>query len=150
MMIRSVLRALGTAAAILLGAGLAHAQSFALVVSAENAYDADPDTAKAQVRRLYLKDQSAWPGGEDAAPFARSDDSPEQQAFLASVLGLNPTELAAHWARLKQINGETPPRAVASARLLVRQIARNPGAFAVLAADEATEAEGVRVLFTFE
>lgn len=128
----------------------AAAQTFAVIVHADNTFQADDAGTVEQLRRLYLKDQTSWPGGADAIAFAREEGTPEQDAFLSAVVGMSPSEEQAHWLRLKQIRGETEPRAVGSSRILARQIARNEGAFSVVLASEAADMEGVRVLYTFD
>jgi len=142
----------GLAGLVLLAAAapLSAAQTFAVIVSEENAYAGEGAAAVQQLRRLYLREQTSWPGGQDAVAFAREPGSPEQTAFLATVVGMTQAEETAHWLRMKQIRGEAEPRAVGSARILARQVARNPGAFAVVLYEEAASMEGVRVIHAFD
>jgi hypothetical protein len=125
------------------------AQTYAVVVNAENDFTGDDAKKKTQIKRLYLKEQTAWPGGPDAIPFGRDEGSAEQTAFMQSVLGMSSSEIEGHWLKLKQIRGETPPRSIGSARILARQIGKNPGAFGVVLASEAGAIAGGKVLFEF-
>ncbi len=127
----------------------ARAETYAVVVNAENGFSGDDGALRTQIKRLYLKEQSTWPGGQDAVPFGREDGSPAQLAFMKSVLGMIDSEFAGHWLKLKQIRGETPPRGIGSARILSRQIGKKPGAFGVVLASEAATIEGGKILFEF-
>ncbi len=129
--------------------GVAKAETYAVVVNAENGFDGDDAKKKTQVKRLYLKEQSSWPGGADAVPFGREDGSAEQNAFQSVVLGMSDSDVEGHWLRLKQVRGETPPRGVGSMRILARQIGKQPGAFGVVIASEAAGIEKSKVLFEF-
>ena len=57
--------------------------------------------------------------------------------------------LGRHWLRLKNMHGSTPPRAVGSARLAIKHVARRKGAFTIVEASSAANAKNVRVLFEF-
>lgn len=143
-------------AAVATGAGLwlcqpAAAGNYAVIVNAANSYAADGDAAKAQIKRLYLKVQRSWPGGQSAVPFGRDAGSAEQAAFEKDVLGMSNSAVDGHWLKLKQTSGETPPRGVGSARILIRQVGKEPGAFGVVTAAEKGQLGGdVKVLFEFE
>ncbi len=125
------------------------AQEYAVMVNAQNGFSGDDNVKRTQIKRLYLKEQKNWPGGVEAIPFGREEGSAAQQAFIQKVLGMTGTELEAHWLKLKQMSGETPPRGVGSARILARQIGKKPGAFGVVQASEAAAVEGGKVLFEF-
>ena len=127
----------------------ASAAKFALIVNANTKYDGAPEKAKEQVRRLFLKQHADWPGGTVAIALARSPNSPAENAFSKDILGMSETELNEHWLKLKQTRGETPPRAVASDRILLRLIGKKPGAFSYIALDDFVETEGVEILIEF-
>jgi len=122
---------------------------FAVVAHQDNAGFESVADAKATVKKLYLKELTQWPGGVEARPYARERQSQEQAAFVKDVLGMTDAELARHWLRLKNASGTTPPKDVDSERLLLKFVARNQGAFGVVALDAARSAEGVKVLFEF-
>jgi len=128
----------------------ANAETFVVIVNAENSYSQDGDVAKQQVRRLFLKEQSSWPGNIEATPLSREAGAPAEVAFLANVLGMTQAELESHWLHLKQTQGDTPPRAVGSTRILSRLISKTPGAFGVVLKSATDSMEGVRVLFEFD
>ncbi|PHS27610.1 MAG: hypothetical protein COA85_05085 [Robiginitomaculum sp.] len=127
----------------------AQTQTFAVVVNAANGFTGDENTKRTQIKRLYLKEQTAWPGGSEAIPFGREAGSAEQMAFEKSVLSMSSAEIEGHWLKLKQIRGETPPRGIGSVRILARQVGKKPGAFGVILASEAATIEGAKVLFEF-
>ncbi len=140
---------LATLAGMFIGSAIAQADDFAVVVNAGNTYSADDAGLKTQIKRLYLKESSSWPSGDEALPFGRADDSPEQLAFMKNVLGMSANELEGHWLKLKQISGETPPRAIGSGRILARQIGKNPGAFGIFPLADAQTIEGGKILLQF-
>jgi len=122
--------------------------TYALVVNDKNPASTKGDTTKGLVKDLFLKNLGQWPGGLEAKPYAREATSAEMTAFGKQVLGMSEAEIARHWLRLKNSNGNTPPRAVDSDRLMLKFVARHEGAFGVLRAD-AAKAEGIKVLFEF-
>ena len=128
----------------------ASAETFALIVNADKDYTDERAQMIAQIRRLYLKEQRDWPGGADAIAFARPENTPEDSAFRRVILELKDAELEAYWLRLKQTQGETPPRAIGSSRIVLRQVSRRQGAFSIVTLDDLGAAPGVKVLFKFE
>ncbi|MEQ8387926.1 MAG: hypothetical protein RLP16_06510 [Alphaproteobacteria bacterium] len=138
-----------TAVFLTAAGGTAQAEDFILVVNSANPIAAGGDT-KTVIKRLYLKQMSEWPHGEKSIVFDREPDSAAYQGFIASVLGMSQAELDDHWLRLKQTTGDTPPRSVGSARILVRQIEKNAGALSYMPASEAEDlGEGVKILLKF-
>lgn len=124
--------------------------SYLLVINANNKYSGNGEEMRQEIRRLYLRHKSNWPDEETSSPLGRPVHTDAHQAFLTFVLGMTQTELNDHWSRLKQISGETPPREVERPRTLLRQIARDKGAFSVIAESETRKLPArVRVLFTF-
>lgn len=126
----------------------AQAADYAVVVNAANAYSADEADMKNVVKRIYLKQQTSWPNGTEGEPFAREDSSAEQTAFNAAVLGMDAAAHSDYWIKLKQTEGSVAPRSVGASSILMRQIARKPGGFGVVAASEPL-VDGVKVLFKF-
>ncbi len=125
---------------------------FVLVVNVANTFEGggNPRVLREVTRQLFLKKRSQWPNVLTAKPYSRSSDSPVQKAFNQSVLGLSEIELVNHWIALKQRTGQTPPREVASDRILIRFVERSPGAFGVLPRESLTGAsDRVKVLFSF-
>lgn len=127
----------------------AWAETYAVIVNGENQFSGDEETKRTEIKRLYLKEQTSWPGGIEAIPFGREAGSSEQVAFDKAVLEMSSSEIEGHWLKLKQIRGETPPRGIGSARILARQIGKNAGGFGVVLASEAGGIDGAKVLFEF-
>ena len=121
---------------------------FAVVVAAANPWQGDATQARALVKRLFLKQQLDWPSGKEARVYARPAGSDAMQAFVKRVLDMSPAELARHWLQMKNREGATPPREVASVRLLGKHFDKQPDAIAIMTVAEA-KAAGLRVLLEF-
>ena len=122
---------------------------YALVVNSANKCTETGEAAKAIIKKLFLKELTQWPDGLEAKPYAREGAAAEQVAFLKLVLGMSEAEVARHWLKMKNMNGTTPPKDVDSERMLLKHVAKTPGAFGIVKLDAAKGAEGVRVLFEF-
>lgn len=122
----------------------------AVVVNAANGFSGDQTEMVQTIKRIYLKQATSWPDGEQAVPFVVGADSPVFTKFSADVLGMSQSEINDHWTKVKQTDGETPPREIGSASILFRQIGRKTGAFGLVSdADAANLPEGVKILFTY-
>ncbi|MBK8098176.1 MAG: hypothetical protein IPK26_13775 [Planctomycetes bacterium] len=120
--------------------------TYVVVVNAKNAATETGDAAKAVVKKLFLKDLTQWPDGAEAKPYRRPDKSGAHDAFQQLVLGMSDAELARHWLRVKNQDGTTPPKEVDSDRMVLKYVARYPGAFGIVPKDAVKGVEGVRVL----
>ena len=126
------------------------AASYLVLVNANNRYLANAQDMRERVRKLYLKAERAWPDEVVSKPFGRPAGTPAQDAFVALILGMTPKEVAVHWRRLRGEERLIPPPAIDGVRALLQQIARDEGAFGVVAADESERLPAkVRVLFRF-
>jgi len=125
------------------------AEDYFVIANTSDSTFSIPTEAKLRIKQLYLKESKNWKASLTAKPFARPSDSPVQIAFEKTILGMSRNEINAHWLRLKQIRGETPPRAIGSTTILIRQLERKPGAFAVIRQDEYAQNENVIVLLAF-
>ncbi len=124
----------------------AQADEYAIIVNADSQITADDN----ELRNIYLKKQTKWSSGVEAIPFGRATHSPEQNAFLINVLGMNQAELDSYWASAKSKSGLTGPREVQSVSILLRQVRRKEGAFGVISSSDASDIpEGVKVLKSF-
>ncbi len=127
---------------------------FLVIVNTENQFESDEDTMKTVLSRLFLSDQKNWPDGSEAIIFARPPGSAEQLAFQEFVLEKSAIELSEHWLRLKQTQGETPPRAISSSRILLRQINMKPDAVSVISREDfdayVHAFDHVQILYSFE
>ena len=149
-MLSRLIIALGWLASVVV-AGSSRAETFVVVVNAENHFAATEEAARSELRRLYLKSKSAWPDTVVAVPYARPTTMPAQKAFVEHVLGFDETDLERHWRRLRETTGARPPETVESARELLQRVARNPGAFGVVGRDEAPKLPAnVRVLLVLQ
>ncbi len=105
--------------------------------------------AAIEIRNLYLKESNQWRDGTISKPFARSPLSPSQVAFEKHILKMTETELKTHWLKLKQIRGETAPRTISSISILLRQLERKKGAFAVMQSEEYIPHEQTKIIYRF-
>lgn len=141
--------ALGLCLFLALGA-TARAESYAVIVNAQNSFMADELSSKQLVKNLFLRLMESWPSGVRARPLARHSSSSEHSALLSRVLNMTEPELALHWLTLKQKNGKTPPRVVKSTRILFKLVGKDQGAFAVVEQAALTRLPSdVRVLLKF-
>ncbi|MCR9243563.1 MAG: hypothetical protein NXI31_00920 [bacterium] len=117
------------------------------MINTKNPFGKTGAAARTTIKQLFLKGKSQWPNGKVAKPYARRATSSEQAAFQKSLLGMKDSELARHWLRIKNLNGQTPPKAVGSDRLLLKFVARHEGAFGVVRRSAVKGNSKVRVLF---
>lgn len=122
---------------------------YAVLVHKSNSYSADDATMKGFVKSLFLGQTSQWPDGTTAEPYARKDGSTEMQEFQNQVLGMSDAELSRHWIKMKNSKGITPPRALGSGRLAAKYVAKDAGAFVVVATSDVPSSGDVKTLFTF-
>ncbi|MGB0910084.1 MAG: hypothetical protein ACPGYT_06950 [Nitrospirales bacterium] len=125
--------------------------SFALVVNKQNSHTASREDMISLIARLYLKKGKMWPDSDvTCRPFDRMTNSPEHQYFMKSVLKMEEGRLSEHWAKMKQLRGDTPPRKIKSTRILLKLIEKNSGAFGIVKREDiATLPEKIKVLFLF-
>lgn len=137
--------------ASLLMAAASWAESYALLVNADNKYAAPVGEAKQEIKLLFLKQKTSWSDGMQAKPLARPQDSEENQIFLTHVLQMSPSEIAQYWLSMKQKTGQTPPREMDSPRILLKMISASREAFSLFKLSEVTPVPpGTRVLFVIE
>ena len=124
------------------------AESYAIIGNASNSVTSE--SAKQQIKRLYLKQQKKWRSGATATVFDRGEGTMEDKIFRERVLDMDPSACSNHWLSIKQKTGETPPRTIKSTRTLLKLVSRFEGSFGVVNQKEiATLPEGVRVLLAF-
>lgn len=121
----------------------------AVVVHVDNDFAGSGDDAIAIVKKLFLKELTRWPDGSEAKAYARPANSDPQVRFREKVLGMTEADLARHWLKMKSMNGATPPKEVASDRLVLKFVAKHPTAFGIVTLEAARGADGVRVLFEY-
>jgi hypothetical protein len=124
------------------------AVTYLVVVNANNPYSGREAAMRTAIKSLFLRDQIYWPDAGLSVPLVRPRDNAAFAAFVKDVLGMTLDELASHWRRLERDTGTTPPAQIGSARELLGRVARNQGAFSVIAEGEARKLPAkVRVLF---
>ncbi len=125
--------------------------SFALVINQHNPFTGNRQEAISLITRLFLKKGKMWPDTEvTCRPFDRDAKSPEHQHFVETVLKMSEGRLSEHWAKMKQLRGDTPPRKIKSARILLKLLEKNEGAFGIVnRKDIKTLPKHIKVLFSF-
>ncbi len=96
----------------------------------------DEERVRALLARIFLRLSPEWPDGLPAYPLARPAGHPASQLLQRRVFQRTAAELAHHWEVMNRRFGQEPPPVVGSARLLVRLVARQPGAVGILSAEE--------------
>lgn len=81
----------------------------------------------ADLRQLY-RGRVLSLGGQTAVPFNHPPRAPDRVIFDRIVLGMNADEIGRYWVDQKIRGGSSPPRTVDSVGLLLRVLARLPGA----------------------
>ena len=128
-------------------------EKFYVVVNEECDVDLEDKNVFHLLRRLYLKQQTFWPSGETSVFFARNEVSAEEKAFRKVVLHMTDAQLDDHWVKMKQMRGLTPPRAVNSTRILLRQMQLRRDAVGVISEHDylkhAKDSPRIKVLAMF-
>jgi ABC-type phosphate transport system substrate-binding protein len=84
--------------------------------------------SKEELRRLYLGEQDALPGGKRIVLVEEQQVRP---TFYARVVGMSPDRVKRHWlGKVFSGDREAPPRGFASSPEVVRFVAQTPDAIA--------------------
>jgi hypothetical protein len=108
------------------------AQTYHIVTTDVVEVGENSEQVRNQIAQLYLKERSSWSNNVPAVPFSRKASDPENSVFEKYILMKNAGEVTAHWARLKQLRGETPPKEVRSIRTLYRLLLKYDGGFGIV------------------
>lgn len=103
-----------------------------VVVNSENGFDGSEEEKRTLIRRILLKEVTAWPDGTEAKSFVPKAASPAGKALIEKIYMLSDAEFEAHWARVKQTTGQARPREVGSSRIMLKLIQRDKGAIGVI------------------
>ncbi len=123
------------------------AADFVVIVNSKNTYSASETEMKNVVKRIFLKQQSSWPGGSTTKVFDGKKGGLVQAAFSASMLKMDDVALASYWLGLKQKTGETPPRNVGSKNSMIKLVSKYDGAIGIIDKASAEDASGqVKIL----
>lgn len=106
--------------------------SFAVIVNRDNSLSGTSNELASVVARIFLKQQRDWPNQILSRVYDREPDSPEHQQFVEHILKMSEGRLSAHWMKMKQVNGETPPRVIRSAPILLRFIEKHKGGIGIV------------------
>ncbi len=91
---------------------------------------------KEELKRIYQKEKTEWPGDGTIIPFDQSASSPVRRAFSKKVLGSTVSEVQNFWINKKMTGGITGPKVFRSPTLVKKFVARTPGAIGYLAPDQ--------------
>ena len=124
---------------------------YAVVVNKNNEFQADGPTANEVLKAIFLREQSEWPSGLPAVPYARPRDCQEDDGFVAKILDMSKDAVAEHWLGMKRKDGRKSPAVIESDELLLQLVSTYDGAVGVCsnATLSHPDAEDVRVLVTF-
>ena len=93
-----------------------------VIVHPSNANSLD----NATIARIFLGKSKTFPDGAQAVPINLQEGSPASDAFNATVLGKNGSQLKAYWSQLVFTGKGAPPKQVDSEDELKKLIAANP------------------------
>jgi hypothetical protein len=136
--------ALAAGVAPALGAAGAQGQAdIAVIVHPDVAID---NLTLAELRRVWLGDREFWPSGERITLFIRAPVAAERDAVVSVLCRMTEAQFRQHWIA-KVFRNESPsgPKIVYSADSAREQVARVPGAIALVPASAAGTA-GVKVV----
>ncbi|MET0339456.1 MAG: hypothetical protein ABW252_00560 [Polyangiales bacterium] len=93
------------------------------------------EVSRAELRNLFLR-HSSMIGPHTAIPVHQQPTAAARDKFDAAVLSMSEAELGRYWVD-RRVRGESgPPRAIASLAVLLRVVAKLPGAVAYAYANE--------------
>ncbi len=125
-------------------------ETMAVIVNRGNPISGTSEELNNLVARIFLKQQKDWPNDISCRTYDREQDSLEHQQFIERVLNMSEGRLLAHWGKMKQLSGETPPRVIRSSSILLRFIAKHKGGVGIIKQEEVSKLpSSIKVLFTF-
>jgi ABC-type phosphate transport system substrate-binding protein len=117
----------------------AHAEDLVVVVHPDNT----ENPTRAQLAAMFTTRMQSWNGGTRVVPLNFPPRHEVRINFDRSVLQMSPDEVARYWIDRKIRGGNPPPKAVESAQLICRLVAKLPGSVGYV---PRSLAEGVRVI----
>ncbi len=125
-------------------------ETMAIIVNRGNPISGTSEELNHLVARIFLKQQKDWPSDISCRTYDREQDSLEHQQFVEHKLKMSEGRLLAHWGKMKQLSGETPPRVIRSSSILLRFIAKHNGGIGIVKQEEVRKLpSSIKVLFTF-
>jgi hypothetical protein len=79
---------------------------------------------------MFTTRKQSWQNGQRIVPFNFPPKHSVRVEFDRSVLQMNPEAVARYWIDRRIRGGNPPPKQVSNARLIVRLVAKLPGAVA--------------------
>ena len=86
------------------------------------------DVSLAQLKRIFTNEGDSDPSGQRYVPFNHPPHTTDRVSFDKSVLGMSADDVSQFWIDRKIRGLSGPPRSVDSLSLLLRLVARLPGA----------------------
>jgi hypothetical protein len=119
-----------------------HAGAVELVVIVQ--VDNHAAMSASDLEAYFLRKERHWPAGDVVVPFNFPPETAPRRTFDRAALGMSPDEVARYWLDQRIRDGGTAPREVGDATLIVKLVARLPGAIGYVPAG--TAMAGVRVV----
>jgi hypothetical protein len=98
-----------------------------------------------ELKQLYMGERLKTPTGEWMVPLNRKKDTSERIGFDDSVLGMSPDVVGSYWIDRKIRGQSGPPKAIASAALILKLVEKVPGAIGYVALSEAKDVKIVKI-----
>jgi ABC-type phosphate transport system substrate-binding protein len=116
----------------------------AAALAAEFVLVAHPSVAatavsRAEVSRMFLRLQTAWPEGGHARPVDQAKSSPVRDAFTREVHGKSVTAIDRYWTEAIFSGRAVPPVEKRSDADVLAYVRENPGAIGYVSASAPTE-----------
>jgi ABC-type phosphate transport system substrate-binding protein len=108
-----------------------------VVVNKSNAVE---NLTKAQLCKIVLGEQAAWPGAKKVMVVLRAPGQPDRKGVLRSVCGMGEDDFTTHQMQAS-FNGDagSPPKVVASDEAARDMVAAQPGAIGFLQAADVND-----------
>jgi ABC-type phosphate transport system substrate-binding protein len=90
----------------------------------------------AQLRRIFLREETVWSNGWPITVFERSTDNPIRATFSMAVVGKTPGQLSEYWLGLALTRGLDPPKVCRTSTLLRQYLERVKGGIGYVHEDE--------------
>jgi ABC-type phosphate transport system substrate-binding protein len=90
----------------------------------------------AQLRRIFLREETVWSNGWPITVFERSTDNPIRATFSMAVVGKTPGQLSEYWLGLALTRGLDPPKVCRTSTLLRQYLERVKGGIGYVYEDE--------------
>lgn len=95
------------------------------------------DLSRAELKRVYLSDKLIV-AGQKLVPFNFTAGTAERSAFDRTVLGMSPEVMQRFWVDRKIRGQADAPRSLPSSAIMIKVVAKFPGALAYIPAQDLT------------